>query len=60
MYEIKVIRHPQVSSRDDRMRVLVNTGDATPSDVMQLSAKIQASVKARFGIELATEVNFIE
>lgn len=40
--------------------VLVNTGDATPSEVMQLSAKIQASVKARFGIELATEVNFIE
>jgi len=39
--------------------VLVNQGNATPQDVVNLSAEIQKSVKEKFCLELETEVNFI-
>ena len=39
--------------------VIVNQGNATPQDVANLSAKIQKSVKEKFGLELEAEVNFI-
>lgn len=39
--------------------VLVNKGGATPADLLQLSAAIQADVLATFGITLKPEVLFI-
>ncbi len=35
---------------------IVNTGDATPSDVFKLMQKVRREVKERFGVELETEV----
>ncbi|MDR1545091.1 MAG: UDP-N-acetylmuramate dehydrogenase [Prevotellaceae bacterium] len=40
--------------------VLVNLGNATPQNIAELSAEVQRQVKAKFSIELETEVNFIE
>ena len=40
--------------------VLVNTGHATPQDVIDLAAAICKSVKDKFGIEIHPEVNYIE
>ena len=40
--------------------VLVNTGSATPQDVIDLAAAICKSVKDIFGIEIHPEVNYIE
>jgi UDP-N-acetylmuramate dehydrogenase len=39
--------------------VLVNHGDASGAEILNLSKRIQAEVLRRFGIELATEVNII-
>ena len=39
--------------------VLVNTGNATPQDIMDLAAAICRSVKDRFGITINPEVNYI-
>ncbi|MDR2684669.1 MAG: UDP-N-acetylmuramate dehydrogenase [Prevotellaceae bacterium] len=40
--------------------VLINRGNATPQNIVELSDKIQHQVSAKFAIELETEVNFIE
>lgn len=40
--------------------VLVNKGNATAADIIQLSASIQADVLATFGIQLKPEVLFIQ
>lgn len=39
--------------------VLVNYGGGTGEEIKELSQKIQASVKEKFGIQLSTEVNFV-
>jgi UDP-N-acetylmuramate dehydrogenase len=39
--------------------VLVNYGGGKGEEIKDLSQKIQASVKEKFGIELSVEVNFI-
>ena len=39
--------------------VLVNLGNATPDDIINLAAAICADVKQRFGIEIFPEVNYI-
>ena len=44
---------------DRQALVLVNRGGASGQDIRRLCEAIQKDVKARFGIELETEVNFI-
>ena len=39
--------------------VLVNTGKATPQDIVDLAAAIGASVKEKFDISISPEVNYI-
>ena len=39
--------------------VIVNAGNATPKDIMDLAAAISASVKDKFGIDIHPEVNYI-
>ena len=39
--------------------VLVNTGSATPKDIMDLAAAICRDVKGKFGIDISPEVNYI-
>lgn len=39
--------------------VIVNTGNATPEDVITLAAKVCESVGEKFGIEISPEVNYI-
>ena len=39
--------------------VLVNTGNATPQDIVDLAAAICADVKTKFNIEISPEVNYI-
>ena len=38
---------------------IVNTGDATASDVIELIARVQREVEARFGVRLETEVRVL-
>ncbi|MCX7843690.1 MAG: UDP-N-acetylmuramate dehydrogenase [Clostridia bacterium] len=38
---------------------IVNTGDATADDVLRLIAHIKESVKAKFGVDLETEVRIV-
>jgi UDP-N-acetylmuramate dehydrogenase len=44
---------------DKQALVLINKGDATGAEIVQLASEIQKSVKEKFGIELQTEVNYI-
>ena len=39
--------------------ILVNTGHATPAEVIALASLIQESVKEKFNIQLQPEVNYI-
>lgn len=39
--------------------VIVNSGDATPEDVMALARAVRESVETRFGIQISPEVNYI-
>ena len=44
---------------DRQALVLVNYGNGTGAEVLELAGQIQASVKERFGIELHPEVNIV-
>ena len=44
---------------DKQALVLVNRGGATGAEVMALAKAVQADVKARFGIDIHPEVNYI-
>ncbi len=44
---------------DKQALVIVNKGGATGAEIVYLAEQIQASVKAKFGIELRAEVNYI-
>ena len=54
----KVVGHTGVHAR--QALVLVNHGGATGSEVYTLALAIQQSVRDRFGIDLAPEVNWFE
>jgi UDP-N-acetylmuramate dehydrogenase len=47
-------------SHKDQALVLVNYGNASGSEIEELSLAIQESVKTKYGIELETEVNIIK
>jgi len=49
----------QVGVHAKQALVLVNYGDGSGEEIKKLSEQIQASVMAKFGIQLQTEVNFI-
>lgn len=46
-------------SHKDQALVLVNYGNATGSEVIELAIKIQESVKEKFGVEIVPEVNVV-
>jgi UDP-N-acetylmuramate dehydrogenase (EC 1.1.1.158) len=55
--ERKTLGHVGVHSK--QALVLVNKGNATGDEIVNLSREIQASVKKLFNIEIHPEVNFI-
>ena len=44
---------------DRQALVLVNYGDATGGEVLALAHKVQEAVRAKFGVEIAAEVNVL-
>ncbi len=47
-------------SSDQHADYIVNTGDATAKDVLELSNKIKKTVKEKFGVQLQEEVQIID
>ena len=45
---------------DRQCLVIVNTGSATASDVVELAARVEKTVSDRYGVTLRPEVNFID
>ena len=48
-----------VGVHDRQALVLVNYGDATGGEVLALAHKVQEAVRAKFGVEIAAEVNVL-
>jgi len=55
----KGYREGDVGVHEDHALVLVNYGQATGAELVDLSRRIQASVKEKYGIELMPEVRII-
>ena len=49
----------RVGVHDRQALVLVNYGDATGGEVLALAHKVQEAVRAKFGVEIAAEVNVL-
>ena len=48
-----------VGVHDRQALVLVNYGSATGGEVLALAHKVQEAVRAKFGVEIAAEVNVL-
>lgn len=56
----KGYKNGAVGVHKDQALVLVNYGGAKGEDLVALSSEIQESVKAKFGVQLFPEVNFVD
>ena len=56
---MKGLREGCVGVHDRQALVLVNYGDATGGEVLALAHKVQEAVRAKFGVEIAAEVNVL-
>lgn len=52
-------RHGGAAVYEKQPLILVNNGQATPRDIIELAAQIQQSVHNKFGIHIHPEVNYI-
>ena len=52
-------RNEHVGVYDKQALVLVHYGGGTGHDIVELAQRIQASVEAKFGIQISPEVNFV-
>lgn len=56
---LKGFRHGGAQVYEKQCLVLINTGNATPQDLVELSEIVIAKVKETFGIEISPEVNIL-
>ncbi|WP_456385155.1 UDP-N-acetylmuramate dehydrogenase [Desulfolithobacter sp.] len=56
---LKGLRHGQAMISPDHANFLVNTGDATPEDILSLAGEVRQRVYQKFGIWLEPEVHII-
>lgn len=52
-------RHGRVGVHEKQALVLVNLGEATGRDVVELASLVQADVEKKFGVSIETEVNIV-
>jgi UDP-N-acetylmuramate dehydrogenase len=57
--KLKGVRRGNVGVHEHQALVLVNYGDGTGEEILELSKEIQRIVHETFGIELNAEVNIV-